>query len=119
VPFSIAFQRNEKLPVRHVLIVPSRLALRSDSEADATRARMTAGHTPSAPKNNESLSKELPSSFPKTKHCANWPIENGKGNAMCKFCDPVPAFVSEALAAKKVAAVGGIYDLATGKVSLI
>jgi len=27
--------------------------------------------------------------------------------------------VSEALAAKKVAAVGGIYDLATGKVSLI
>jgi len=27
--------------------------------------------------------------------------------------------VSEALAAKKVAAVGSIYDLATGKVSLI
>jgi hypothetical protein len=34
--FLIAFQRDEKLPVRHVLIVPSRLALRSDSEANAT-----------------------------------------------------------------------------------
>ena len=27
--------------------------------------------------------------------------------------------LSEALAAKKIAAVGGVYDLATGKVSLI
>lgn len=40
--FLIAFQRDEKLPVRHVLIVPSRL--RCDPIRRLTQQRATAGH---------------------------------------------------------------------------
>ena len=44
--------------------------------------------------------------------------ENVKLNVKRMHADE-PIFFPEGLAAKKIAAFGGIYDLATGKVSLI